>query len=59
MNVAIARVTQIDPKINVLPIQFFDEARTISKKFKNTKKNHSEWLHGPPIAVTNFNDVTG
>jgi amidase len=35
MDVAIARVTQVDAKINALPIQFFDEARAIAKKFKN------------------------
>jgi amidase len=59
MDVAIARVTQVDAKINALPIQFFDEARAIAKKFKNTKKKHPGWLAGLPIAIKDYNDVAG
>jgi amidase len=57
VDVAIARIQKVEPYINALPIQFFDEARDIAKKFKQQKNPPLGWLAGLPIAVKDYNDV--
>ena len=59
VDVAIARIQKVEPHINALPIQFFDEARNIAKKFKQQKNPPLGWLAGLPIAIKDYNDVTG
>jgi len=59
VDVAIAIIQKVEPHINALPIQFFDEARDIAKKFKQQKNPPLGWLAGLPIAVKDYNDVAG
>jgi glutamate/aspartate transport system ATP-binding protein len=44
VDVAIARIQKVEPHINALPIQFFEEARDIAKKFKRPKNPSLGWL---------------
>jgi amidase len=59
VDVAISRIQKIEPYINALPIQFFDEARDIAKQFKLPKNPSLGWLGGLPIVIKDYNDVAG
>ena len=59
VDVAIERIQKVEPHINALPIQFFDEARDVAKKFKRPKNPPLGWLGGLPIAIKDYNDVAG
>lgn len=63
LEAAIARIEVVEPRINALPIRFFEEAREAAKKFAD-KKHHAGadrpgWLAGLPVAVKDYNDVAG
>lgn len=63
IDAAIARIEAVEPKINALPIRFFDQARKVAKNF-SAKKQHAGaerpgWLAGLPVAVKDYNDVAG
>ncbi len=59
VEAAASRIEAVDPKINALPIRFFDEARDHAKHFKHESNNKPGWLSGLPIAVKDYNDVAG
>jgi len=54
VDVAIERIQKVEPHINALPIQFFEEARDIAKKFKRPKNPSLGWLGGLPIAIMHW-----
>jgi amidase len=59
VDAAIARIEEVEPKVNALPIQFFDVARTQAKALRREGDGHPGWLAGLPIAVKDYNDVAG
>src|SRR5262249_54471034 len=59
VGAAASRIEAGEPKINPLPIQFFDEARANAKRFKHESRDNPGWLAGLPIAVKDYNDVAG
>src|SRR5215813_3371368 len=59
VEAAASRIEAVEPKINALPIQFFDEARANAKRFKHESRDNPGWLAGLPIAVKDYNDVAG
>ena len=59
VEAAASRIETVEPKINALPIRFFDQARDYAKHFKNESRNDPGWLAGLPIAVKDYNDVAG
>jgi amidase len=59
VEAAAARITAVEPPINALPVQFFDEARAQAKAFRSQPTNHPGWLAGLPIAIKDYNDVGG
>jgi amidase len=57
---AAARIEDIEPKVNALPIRFLDDARAQAKAFRyKDGDDHPGWLAGLPIAVKDYNDVGG
>lgn len=63
LDAAIARIEAVEPKVNALPIRFFDEARAAAKTFTD-KTSHANqdrpgWLAGLPLVVKDYNDVGG
>src|ERR1700720_2538548 len=59
VEAAASRIEAVEPKVNALPIRFFDQARDYAKHFKNESRNDPGWLAGLPIAVKDYNDVAG
>ena len=59
VEAAASRIEAVEPKINALPIRFFDEARDYAKRFKNESRDDPGWLAGLPMAVKDYNDVAG
>jgi amidase len=59
VEAAAARITAVEPRINALPIRFFDEARARAKSFRRQPTGHPGWLAGLPIAIKDYNDVGG
>jgi amidase len=59
VEAAASRIEAVEPKINALPIRFFDEARDYAKRFKHESRNSPGWLAGLPMAVKDYNDVAG
>src|SRR3974390_269740 len=59
VEAAVSRIEAMEPKINALPIRFFDEAREQAKRFKRDSRDDPGWLAGLPIAVKDYNDVAG
>jgi amidase len=59
VEAAVSRIEAVEPKINALPIRFFDEARDYAKRFKNESRDDPGWLAGLPMAVKDYNDVAG
>jgi amidase len=59
LDAAAARIEAVEPKVNALPIRFFDDARAQAKAFQHKSEYHPGWLAGLPIAVKDYNDVAG
>ena len=59
VDAAVARIEAAEPKINALPIRFFDVARAQAKAFQLRDDSDPGWLAGLPIAVKDYNDVAG
>jgi amidase len=59
VEAAASRIEAVEPKINALPIRFFEEARDCAKRFKNESRDNPGWLAGLPMAVKDYNDVAG
>ena len=59
VDAAVARIEAAEPKINALPIRFFDVARAQAKAFQLRDDSNPGWLAGLPIAVKDYNDVAG
>jgi amidase len=59
VEAAASRIEAVEPKINALPIRFFDEACDYAKRFKNESRDDPGWLAGLPMAVKDYNDVAG
>jgi len=59
VEAAAARIEAVEPKVNALPIRFFDEARDHAKRFERESRDDPGWLAGLPIAVKDYNDVAG
>jgi len=57
---AITRIEAIDHQVNALPIRCFERARKQAKTLKNIPRtNSNKYLYGLPIAVKDYNDVSG
>jgi amidase len=59
VEAAASRIEAVEPKINALPIRFFDAAREQAKQFKREDRKHPGWLAGLPVAIKDYNDVAG
>jgi amidase len=59
VEAAASHIEAVEPKINALPIRFFDEARDYAKHFKHESGNSPGWLAGLLMAVKDYNDVAG
>jgi len=59
VEAAVARIEAVEPRINALPIRFFEEARSHAKRFERKTRDDPGWLAGLPIAVKDYNDVAG
>jgi len=59
VEAAASRIEAVEPKINALPIRFFEEARDCAKRFKNESRDNPGWLAGLPMAGKDYNDVAG
>ena len=59
VEAAASRIEAVEPKINALPIRFFEEARDCAKRFKHESRDNPGWLAGLPMAVKDYNDVAG
>ena len=62
VDAAIARIEQVDPLVNALPIRCFESARARARKFSKADVETSStrgWLGGLPIAVKDYNDLAG
>jgi amidase len=59
VEAAAARIEEVEPKINALPIRFLDAARDEARHFAHEMREHDGWLAGLPIAVKDYNDVAG
>jgi amidase len=62
VDAAIARIEEVDPIVNALPIRNFEAARAAARNFpKPTAEAISApgWLGGLPIAVKDYNDLAG
>lgn len=60
LDSAAARIEDIEPKVNALPIRFLDDARAQAKAFRyKDGDDNPGWLAGLPIAVKDYNDVGG
>jgi amidase len=55
------RVTQIEPRLNALPIKCFDRARAHARKLMNESRSDraSNFLYGLPIVVKDLTAVSG
>jgi len=56
---AISRIEAIDQHVNALPIRCFERAIEQAKSFNNIPTNPDKYLYGLPIAVKDYNDVSG
>ena len=57
-----ARIAQVEPKVNALPLRFLDQARDSARAFMARKPPSDPapgWLAGLPIAAKEYNDVAG
>ncbi|MGH8736014.1 MAG: amidase [Burkholderiales bacterium] len=57
-----ARIAEVEPKVNALPVRFFDQARESARAFMARKPPTDPapgWLAGLPIAAKEYNDVAG
>lgn len=62
VEAAIARIEQIDPIVNALPIRNFAAARAMARAFPKASAETMAapgWLGGLPIAVKDYNDLAG
>ncbi len=62
VDAAIARIEEVEPDINALPIRFFEEARAAAKAFPSQAHAGADrpgWLAGLPVVVKDYNDVGG
>lgn len=64
VEASIARIEEVDPKVNALPIPCFDRARDMARDMarKLRPEDHADnpkSLCGLPIAVKDYNDVGG
>jgi amidase len=62
LDAAIARIEQVDPLVNALPIRRFELARDEAKAVRLPDAREAAvpgWLGGLPIAVKDYNDVAG
>lgn len=62
VDAAIARIEQIDPVINALPMRRFEAAREAARRFPrpdDVALATPGWLGGLPIAVKDYNDLAG
>ena len=59
VEAAAARIEEVEPRVNALPIRFLDVARDEARRFPRGPREHPGWLAGLPIAVKDYNDVAG
>jgi amidase len=59
VEAAAARIEEVEPKVNALPIRFLDAARDEARHFARDVREQGGWLAGLPIAVKDYNDVAG
>jgi amidase len=59
VEAAASRIEAVEPKVNALPIRFFDQARDYARHFALESRDNPGWLAGLPMAVKDYNDVAG
>ena len=60
VEASIARIEEVDPKVNALPIPCFDRARDMARKLRpEDHADNPKSLCGLPIAIKDYNDVGG
>ena len=56
---SISRIEEVDNKLNALPEKCFDRARKIAERIDNNPPKGIRNLHGLPIAIKDYNDISG
>ncbi len=57
-----ARIDEVEPKVNALPLRFLDQARDAARRFMAAPPPADPprgWLAGLPMAAKEYNDVAG
>ena len=56
---SISRIEEVDSELNALPEKCFDRARKIAERIDNNPTKIIRNLHGLPIAIKDYNDLSG
>ena len=56
---SISRIEEVDNKLNALPEKCFDRARKIAERIDSNPPKGIRNLHGLPIAIKDYNDISG
>ena len=55
---SISRIEEVDSELNALPEKCFDRARKIAEQIDNNPPKGIKNLHGLPIAIKDYNDLS-
>ena len=55
---SISRIEEVDSELNALPEKCFDRARKIAERIDNNPPKEIKNLHGLPIAIKDYNDLS-
>ena len=59
LEISIARTNEVDKDLNALPEKCFDRAKTVAEKITSNQSQNPNSLLGLPIAVKDYNDLSG
>jgi len=59
VEASIARITEVEPMVNAMPIQCFDRARAQARSFSKADAGPGALLAGLPISVKDLDEVSG
>lgn len=59
VEASIARITEVEPQVNALPITAFERARDQARRFDNGELSREGLLAGLPISVKDLDEVAG
>jgi len=59
VEASIARIEQVEPQVNALPITCFERARSQARRFDHERDYESSLLAGLPMSVKDLDEVAG